>query len=181
MAYRKLEVNDSVRITGSNAYDGKYHGYDGTVLEVLDNAAKVRFYDKRVGECAYKELWFYNRNLVITRDSPNYIAPEKQTTPTLAKEKQMSTFKIGDKVRVIGCSLFCEYTRGMEGVITRINNSMFYVTFEEGDVDYGYAHDLELVTPKVTENPAETAAESLAQKLDALDALTAEIRAMVGL
>ena len=177
MAYRKLEVNDSVRITGSSAYNGTYHGQDGTVLEVLDHAAKVRFYDNRAGEGAPKELWFYNRNLVVTRDSPDYVAPAKQTTPKLTKEIQMSTFKIGDKVRVTGSRLFESYTLGFEGEIYKIEDNVVYLRFPDGDTDYGYATELELVDRSVPVEPHKT----LAEKLDALDALTAEIRAMVGL
>lgn len=173
MAYRKLEVNDSVRITGASAYSGKYHGQDGTVLEVLDHAAKVGFHD----EGKSKELWFYNRNLVVTRDSPDYVAPAKQTTPKLTKEIQMSTFKIGDKVRVTGSRLFESYTLGFEGEIYKIEDNVVYLRFPDGDTDYGYATELELVDRSVPVEPHKT----LAEKLDALDALTAEIRAMVGL
>lgn len=176
MAYRKLEVNDAVRITGTRAYDGKYHGQDGTVLEVLDHAAKVRFYDNRAGEGKCKELWFYNRNLVVTRDSPDYVAPAKQTTPnTLTKEIQMSVFKIGDKVRVTGSRLFATYTLGFEGEIYKIEDTVVYVRFADGDTDYGYNYEIELINVPVE------AHKTLAEKLDALDALTAEIRAMVGL
>ena len=177
MAYRKLEVNDSVRITGTRAYDGKYHGQDGIVLEARDHAAKVRFYDNRAGEGTPKELWFYNRNLVVTRDSPDYVAPAKQTTPnTLTKEIKMSTFKIGDKVRVTGSRLFANYVMGFEGEIYNIEDNVVYVRFPDGDIDYGYDYEIELINVPVVE-----AHKTLAEKLDALDALTAEIRAMVGL
>lgn len=175
MAYRKLEVNDAVRITGSSAYNGTYHGQDGTVIEVLDHAAKVRFYDNRAGEGQSKELWFYNRNLVVTRDSPDYVAPAKQTTPKLTKEIKMSTFKIGDKVRVTGSRLFAGYVMGFEGEIYKIEDTVVYVRFADGDTDYGYASEIELINVPVE------APKTLADKLDALDALTAEIRAMVGL
>ena len=178
MAYRKLEVNDSVRITGTRAYDGKYHGQDGIVLEARDHAAKVRFYDNRAGEGTPKELWFYNRNLVVTRDSPDYVAPAKQTTPnTLTKEIKMSTFKIGDKVRVTGHLLFARWAVGKEGTIYHIDGNHVHVSFDGGHSDYGYDTDLELVDPAVPVEEHKT----LAQKLDALDKLTAEIRAMVGL
>lgn len=173
MAYRKLEVNDAVRITGSNAYSGKYHGQDGTVLEALDHAAKVGFHD----EGKSKELWFYNRNLVVTRDSPDYVAPAKQTTPKLTKEIKMSTFKIGDKVRVTGHLLFARWAVGKEGTIYHIDGNHVHVSFDGDHSDYGYDTDLELVDQAV---PVE-APKTLAEKLDALDALTAEIRAMVGL
>lgn len=172
MAYRKLEVNDSVRITGSSAYNGTYHGQDGKVLEVLDHAAKVGFHD----EGKSKELWFYNRNLVVTRDSPDYVAPAKQTTPKLTKEIKMSTFKIGDKVRVTGSRLFASYVMGFEGEIYKIEDTVVYVRFAGGDTDYGYDSEIELINVPVVE-----AHKTLADKLDALDALTAEIRAMVGL
>lgn len=173
MAYRKLEVNDSVRITGYSAYSGKYHGQDGTVLEALDHAAKVAFHD----EGKSKELWFYNRNLVVTRDSPDYVAPAKQITPKLTKEIKMSEFKIGDKVRVTGSRLFATYTLGFEGEIYKIEDTVVYVRFADGDTDYGYRSEIELVDRSVPVEPHKT----LAEKLDALDALTAEIRAMVGL
>lgn len=172
MAYRKLEVNDAVRITGYSAYSGKYHGQDGTVLEALDHAAKVGFHD----EGKSKELWFYNRNLVVTRDSPDYVAPAKQTTPKLTKEIKMSTFKIGDKVRVTGSRLFASYTLGFEGEIYKIEDNVVYLRFPDGDTDYGYDSEIELINVPVVE-----AHKTLADKLDALDALTAEIRAMVGL
>lgn len=175
MAYRKLEVNDSVRITGSSAYNGTYHGQDGTVIEVLDHAAKVRFYDNRAGEGKSKELWFYNRNLVVTRDSPDYVAPAKQTTPKLTKEIKMSEFKIGDKVRVTGSRLFASYVMGKEGEIYKIESNVLYLRFLDGDTDYGYDSEVERVVP------LEEKRTTLAEKLDALDALTAEIRAMVGL
>ena len=175
MAYRKLEVNDSVRITGSSAYNGNYHGQDGTVLEVLDHAAKVRFYENRAGEGKSKELWFYNRNLVITRDSHSYVAPAKQTTPKITKENKMSDFKVGDKVRVTKSLLFANWAKGREGVVYRIHTNHVYVRFSDTDSDYGYDHEVEHVVE------VEEKHKTLAEKLDALDALTAEIRAMVGL
>lgn len=93
----------------------------------------------------------------------------------------MSTFKIGDKVRVTDSHLFARYTLGFEGEIynieTTIGNNVVYVRFPDGDTDYGYATELELVDRSVPVEPHKT----LAEKLDALDALTAEIRAMVGL
>lgn len=103
MAYRKLEVNDAVRITGSSSssYSGNYHGYDGTVIEVLDHAAKVRFYDSRAGHGTSKELWFYNLNLVILASTP---IKDKEIfmTPVMDTPVQRAGYKVGDKFRVIG-------------------------------------------------------------------------------
>lgn len=99
MAYRKLEVNDRVRITATSAYNGNYHGRDGVVLETLEHAANVRFYDRRGQTGSYKELWFYQRNLVILADTPIKDpvpqVKEKEMTPV-----QQAGFKIGDKFRV---------------------------------------------------------------------------------
>ena len=89
----------------------------------------------------------------------------------------MSVFKIGDKVRVTGSRLFASYTLGFEGEIYKIEDNVVYLRFPDGDTDYGYATELELVDRSVPVEPHKT----LAEKLDALDALTAEIRAMVGL
>lgn len=89
----------------------------------------------------------------------------------------MSEFKIGDKVRVTGSRLFARYTLGFEGEIYNIEDRIVYVRFPDGDTDYGYATELELVDRSVPVGAHKT----LAEKLDALDALTAEIRAMVGL
>lgn len=89
----------------------------------------------------------------------------------------MSTFKIGDKVRVTASCLFARYTLGLEGEIFNIEDRVIFVRFPDGDTDYGYASELELVDRSVPVEPHKT----LAEKLDALDALTAEIRAMVGL
>lgn len=101
MAYRKLEVNDKVRITGTSAYNGNYHGHDGKVIEVLDHAAKVRFYDNRAGQGTSKELWFYNRNLVILASTP-IKDKEIYMTPVMDTPVQRAGFKVGDKFRVIG-------------------------------------------------------------------------------
>lgn len=86
----------------------------------------------------------------------------------------MSVFKIGDKVRVTGSHLFARYTLGFEGEIYNIEDRIVYVRFPDGDTDFGYAFELELVDRSVPVEPHKT----LAEKLDALDA---EIRAMVGL
>lgn len=89
----------------------------------------------------------------------------------------MSVFKIGDKVRVTGHLLFARWAVGKEGTIYHIDGNHVHVSFDGDHSDYGYDTDLELVDQAV---PVE-APKTLAEKLDALDALTAEIRAMVGL
>ena len=170
MAYRKMIEGDMVRITdGSDD-----HGVDGRVIQSTSSGAEIAYTSDKRG---YTRKWFNTRNLVITRDSPDYVAPEKQTTPKLTKEIQMSVFKIGDKVRVTGSRLFASYTLGFEGEIYKIEDNVVYLRFPDGDTDYGYATELELVDRSVPVEPHKT----LAEKLDALDALTAEIRAMVGL
>lgn len=93
----------------------------------------------------------------------------------------MSKFKVGDKVRITGSHLFASYTLGLEGEIYEIentheNNIVVYVRFPDGDYDYGYESEVERVDALVEEKH-----QTLAEKLDALDKLTAEIRAMVGL
>lgn len=88
----------------------------------------------------------------------------------------MSVFKIGDKVRVTGSRLFASYTLGFEGEIYKIEDNVVYLRFPDGDTDYGYDSEIERINVPVVE-----AHKTLAEKLDALDALTAEIRAMVGL
>lgn len=91
----------------------------------------------------------------------------------------MSTFKIGDKVRVVGCTLFSSCSVNREGDIYRFDEDQVYVRFlnDDYDTDYGLISEIELVKPPT---PLETHT-TLSQKLDALDKLTAEIRAMVGL
>ena len=171
MAYRRMIIGDLVRITDGTAD----HGVDGRVIEATSSGAEIAYTSDKHG---YTRKWFNTRNLVITRDSPDYVAPAKQTTPnTLTKEIKMSTFKIGDKVRVTGSRLFASYTLGFEGEIYKIEDNVVYLRFPDGDTDYGYATELELVDSSVPVEPHKT----LAEKLDALDALTAEIRAMVGL
>lgn len=171
MAYRRMIIGDLVRITDGTAD----HGVDGRVIEATSSGAEIVYTSDKHG---YTRKWFNTRNLVITRDSPDYVAPAKQTTPnTLTKEIKMSTFKIGDKVRVTGSRLFASYTLGFEGEIYKIEDNVVYLRFPDGDTDYGYATELELVDRSVPVEPHKT----LAEKLDALDALTAEIRAMVGL
>lgn len=171
MAYRRMIIGDLVRITDGTAD----HGFDGRVIEATSSGAEIVYTSDKHG---YTRKWFNTRNLVITRDSPDYVAPAKQTTPnTLTKEIKMSTFKIGDKVRVTGSRLFASYTLGFEGEIYKIEDNVVYLRFPDGDTDYGYATELELVDRSVPVEPHKT----LAEKLDALDALTAEIRAMVGL
>lgn len=171
MAYRRMIIGDLVRITDGTAD----HGVDGRVIEATSSGAEIVYTSDKHG---YTRKWFNTRNLVITRDSPDYVAPAKQTTPnTLTKEIKMSTFKIGDKVRVTGSRLFASYVMGFEGEIYKIEDNVVYLRFPDGDTDYGYATELELVDRSVPVEPHKT----LAEKLDALDALTAEIRAMVGL
>lgn len=170
MAYRRMIIGDLVRIT-----DGTDdHGVDGRVIEASSSGAEIVYTSDKHG---YTRKWFNTRNLVITRDSPDYVAPAKQITPkhTLTREIQMSVFKIGDKVRVTGSRLFATYTLGFEGEIYKIEDTVVYVRFADGDTDYGYNYEIELINVPVE------AHKTLAEKLDALDALTAEIRAMVGL
>lgn len=168
MAYRKMMEGDMVRITdGSDD-----HGVDGRVIQSTSSGAEIAYTSDKRG---YTRKWFNTRNLVITRDSPDYVAPAKQITPKLTKEIKMSEFKIGDKVRVTGSRLFATYTLGFEGEIYKIEDTVVYVRFADGDTDYGYNYEIELINVPVE------AHKTLAEKLDALDALTAEIRAMVGL
>lgn len=92
----------------------------------------------------------------------------------------MSKFKVSDKVRITGSRLFASYTLGFEGEIYKIENTngndVLYVRFPDGDYDYGYESEVEHVDSSVEEKH-----KTLAEKLDALDKLTAEIRAMVGI
>lgn len=168
MAYRKMMEGDMVRITdGSDD-----HGVDGRVIQSTSSGAEIAYTSDKRG---YTRKWFNTRNLVITRDSPDYVATAKQTTPKITKEIQMSVFKIGDKVRVTGSRLFASYVVGKEGEIYKIEDTVVYLRFPDGDTDYGYDSEVERVVP------LEEKRTTLAEKLDALDALTAEIRAMVGL
>lgn len=89
----------------------------------------------------------------------------------------MSTFKIGDKVKVIHIDRgqgFFSSKLGKTGTVLMNDASCLplRVKFEDGSVDWGCYNEVELVHPEL---------KTLAEKLDALDALTAEIRAMVGL
>lgn len=87
----------------------------------------------------------------------------------------MSDFKVGDKVRVTGTLLFARWAKGLEGTIQRIHDGKVSLNFSGDRCDYGYISEIERVTV------AEEKHKTLAEKLNALDALTAEIRAMVGL
>ena len=118
---------------------------------------------------------FKQEDLVLSSLPERGIIVTKPPTKTTAKESKMSEFKIGDKVRVIGSGLFARYTLGFEGEIYKIEDTVVYVRFPDGDTDYGYRSEIELVNVPVE------AHKTLADKLDALDKLTAEIRAMVGL
>lgn len=89
----------------------------------------------------------------------------------------MSKFKAGDKVKVIhinrGCGFFSS-PLGKRGTVL-INDGSdlpLRVQFEDGSIDWGCYNEVELVNPEL---------KTLADKLDALDKLTAEIRSMIGL
>lgn len=172
MAYRKLVTGDRVKITNMS----DCHGAEGMVLAGAVNGARVEYYNRQLS--TYVVGWFEATDLVITVDSSQYKAPIKE-------EIKMTQFKVGDVVRVINCRLFHAMNIGSIGTITHMEPSPFSlnqvtVRFEDGGSDYGYCSDLELVGQVPTFRAADIQT-TLAEKLDALDKLTAEIRAMVGL
>lgn len=84
---------------------------------------------------------------------------------------ERANIKLGQKVRVVSTSLFYPSNLGKEGVVTETDEDRVYVDFEDGDQDYGYAHDLELLTDSKPE--AVTIKEAIANVEAALEVLKA--------
>lgn len=89
MAYRKLLLDDVVRITDMS----DDHGSEGTVIETTGTGAKVRY--RRSARDAFASKWFNARNLCIVRDAPQYVTSATTTRPLTPAEKL--GYKVGDK------------------------------------------------------------------------------------
>lgn len=98
----------------------------------------------------------------------------KPYKPEQEKEEVTQQFKIGERVKVTKNDGFEAYYVGKAGVIVQIDDSYLpvQVEFDDGDSDWGRFAALELV--------ATVAPATIKEKLDAIDRLTAEVRAMLG-
>ncbi|QYW06568.1 hypothetical protein uav_041 [Pseudomonas phage UAVern] len=99
--------------------------------------------------------------------------PEPAQKPEQEKE-EVTQFKIGDRVKVIDDDGFDSRYVGRKGVIAEIDETHLpvRVDFDDDDYDWGRFTGLELV--------AAVAPATIKEKLDAIDRLTAEVRALLG-
>ena len=84
---------------------------------------------------------------------------------------ELANVKIGQKVRVVGTMGFYTHYHGKEGVVFKIEGASVSVRFEDGDDDYGYACDLELLPEPSLVKEITTVKEAIANVESALEAL----------
>lgn len=87
---------------------------------------------------------------------------------------QLANVKIGQKVRVVGSSLFDGSVVGKSGVVHEVDGDYIYVNFDDGDSDHGYAGDLKLLSEP--HPPATSVKEAIAD----VEAALAVLKALVG-
>lgn len=162
MGYR---VGDKFTVTSAAA------GFKvGTIVELnADDGSRVPLFK---GENSLYRL-ADNHNSPGTYLSLSRVTPYK---PQQEEVKVTQQFKIGDRVKVIDDDGFERSSVGKHGVIDQLDDSHLpvFVKFDDGDDDWGRFAALELVAPVTPE------ATTIKEKLDAIDRLTAEVRAMLG-
>lgn len=91
---------------------------------------------------------------------------------------ERANVKIGQKVRVVATNLFYPSNLGKEGIVTETDEDRVYVDFEDGDDDYGYATDLELLSDPATSLAKEDI--TVKQAIANVEAALAVLKALVG-
>lgn len=91
---------------------------------------------------------------------------------------ERANIKLGQKVRVVDTNLFYPSNLGKEGIVTETDEDRVYVDFEDGDDDYGYASDLELLADPDTILAKEDI--TVKQAITNVEAALAVLKALVG-